>query len=400
MKIFNKILGILFLATISLSCTKSIISGSESDVTVDLGEKRYILFDSGISTRGSLVTRDYLDSSFYVLGYQYPGSWEIASVHNATPNVFDATPQLVEFDGAKYTYSPEKIWSGKTYSFFGYFPHDNNNIILFDGDGIKQGIPYITYTLPTSGDPRELVDLMTGSYIDTRIADSPEVRMEMRHRLSAIDIAIRNFYMYTETEGSIPYPVTIEITELEFKPKVAETKVKIYLDEITENVAADGSTSNQELQFLLVDKDVKDTDNDWRHNSFPIEPNDSDNPYTLITNPEEHRTDIAVDDKKATSLILLPQKEPLEYHLYIEYRLKYQKEEGGAYYYINSDGNSTSQSVYLEYDNDGKSLYFDNGLVEGRRYNLEITFTASAVTVNIKTSDEWDYNEDVQFEFE
>lgn len=396
----------LSLIALSLSCNKTTIFENETDVNIDI-DSRYILFDSGIQTRGELIQREYLDASFDVLGYQYPGLWDIAVAH-ATPNVFDSTPQRVNYndeDGI-YSYTPEKIWSGNTYSFFGYYPCGHSNIKLFDGEEIKIGVPYITYTLPTAvytlptavnsnigQNPRDLIDLMTGSVMNTRIEYSAEVRMDMRHRLSAVDIAIRNYYILTEND--ITSPVTIDITKLVFKPLVENTKAIIYLDGVTETTAAEGN-QEKELTYTLVDNSVDNSaeNKDWRYKTFTVGPNDSEKPLTYITSDIIHKNIEKVeedeeDDHNATSMIFIPQKNPLKYKLYIEYNLK------------RADGTIIeSGKKFPVSEQEDVIRYFDYPLVEGRRYNVEVTFTASAVSVNITTSDEWDDKDDVTLEFE
>lgn len=390
MKRYNKIMGMLSLIALSLSCNKTTIFENETDVNIDI-DSRYILFDSGIQTRGELIQREYLDDSFDVLGYQYPGLWDIAVAH-ATPNVFDSTPQRVNYnkeDGI-YSYTPEKIWSGNTYSFFGYYPCGHSNIKLFDGEEIKIGVPYITYTLPTAvngnigQNPRDLIDLMTGSVMNTRIEYTAEISMKMTHRLSAVDIAIRNYYILTENE--ITSPVTIDITKLVFKPLVENTKAIIYLDGVTETTAAEGN-QEQELTYTLVDNSADNKD--WRHKTFTVGPNDSEKPLTYITSDIIHKDEGEYDDHNATSMIFIPQKTPLKYKLYIEYNLK------------RADGTIIeSGKKFPASEKEDVIRYFDYPLVEGRRYNVEVTFTASAVSVNITTSDEWDDKDDVTLEFE
>ena len=48
-------------------------------------------------------------------------------------------------------------------------------------------------------------------------------------------------------------------------------------------------------------------------------------------------------------------------------------------------------SVEFTYD---KKISFDRDLLEGRRYYIQFTFTANAVSVNIVAADEWNELED------
>lgn len=365
MKVYYKILGFLFFALLLLGCNKNAISVENSEIDINT-DRSYIRFDSGISTRGALFMKDYLDANFNVLGYQYPGTWEAAS-SRAIPNVFQSTPQLVTHSDGIYTYSPIKAWTGNTYSFFGFYPSNSSYIEIFDKGTAKEGIPYITYTVPTSADPSDLIDIMTASVINTDIDVSPDVRLNMRHRLSAIDIGARNYYVQKITNGETEesHIVTIEITSLEMQVKTYTSAI-IYLDGTT----ATTGTGSQILKYQMV---ASATD---------IAPNSTDDTtLRLLT------TDTG---ENATSLILVPQSNFLEGTLSLKYKKKY-KNDNEEYVYI---GNEESVNVDL------KTL--ERSLVEGRRYTIEFTFTSDAVSINISVVNEWDEinKDDLKHEFE
>lgn len=366
MKVYYKNLGLIFFAVLLLGCTKSAISDENGEIDINT-DRSYIRFDSGISTRGALFMKDYLDANFNVLGYQYPGTWEAAS-SMATPNVFQSTPQLVTHSDGIYTYTPIKAWTGNTYSFFGYYPSDSSYIKIFDNGTAKEGIPYITYFVPTSADPSDLIDIMTASVINTDIDVSSDVRLNMRHRLSAIDIGARNYYVQKITNGETEESriVTIEITGLEIQVKTY-TSAKIYLDG-SATIGAGSQTLNYEI---VASESATD-----------IAPNSTDDTtLRLLT------TDTG---ENATSLILVPQSNFLEGTLSLKYKKKY-KNDNEEYVYI---GNVESVNVDL------KTL--ERSLVEGRRYTIEFTFTSDAVSVNISVVDEWDEinKDDLKHEFE
>lgn len=366
MKVYYKFLGLIFFALLLLGCTKSAISDESGEIDINT-DRSYIRFDSGISTRGALFLKDYLDANFNVLGYQYPGTWEAAS-SMATPNVFQSTPQLVTHSDGIYTYSPIKAWTGNTYSFFGFYPSNSSDIMIFDNGTAKEGIPYITYTVPTSADPSDLIDIMTASVINTDIDVSPDVRLNMRHRLSAIDLGARNYYVQNITNGDTEesHIVTIEITSLEMQVKTY-TSAKIYLDGTT----ATTGTGSQTLKYQMV---ASATD---------IAPNSTDDTaLRLIT------TDTG---ENATSVILVPQSNFLEGTLSLKYKKKY-KNDNEEYVYIGN--NEESVNVDL------KTL--ERSLAEGRRYTIEFTFTSDAVSVNISVVDEWEEidKDDLKHEFE
>ena len=208
---------------------------------------------------------------------------------------------------------------------------------------------------------------MTASVINTDIDVSPDVRLNMRHRLSAIDLGARNYYVQKITNGDTEesHLVTIEITSLEMQVKTY-TSAKIYLDGTT----ATTGTGSQTLKYQMV---TSATD---------IAPNSTDDTaLRLIT------TDTG---ENATSVILVPQTNFLEGTLSLKYKKKY-KSDNGQYVYI---GNEESVPVDL------KTL--ERTLVEGRRYTIEFTFTSDAVSINISVVDEWDEinKDDLKHEFE
>ena len=77
MKTYYKILGVFSLIAALSSCGKNLSSGEGDEVVID-PNNRYIQFDSGVTTRGNLVTAPYLEANFAVLGYQYPKEWAAA----------------------------------------------------------------------------------------------------------------------------------------------------------------------------------------------------------------------------------------------------------------------------------------------------------------------------------
>lgn len=375
MRIYKEILGVILLAALFVSCNKCLIpDNTDKEIEIELNGKSYIQFSSGITTKGALFHGDYLDNDFNVLGYQYRSAdWGTASMM-ATPNVFVDIPQLLDFHDGIYTYENPQIWTGNNYSFFGYFPIDNDNIVLFDNGTSKQGKPYITYTLPSVTDPTKMLDVMT-SCVHTRLSyDSDgntinEVSMTMKHRLSAIDIRVRNHYTYKENVGSQEVPIVIEMINLTFKPKTY-TKAKIYLDDS----ATEGIQSGT-LSYSLV-----------KNNSLNIDPTAGSN-WVNITNDTGNNP---------TTFLLVPQNSNLEGTLDFSFKLK----NGDNYIKditdIDKDGNVDEEQISISYPLQN----LKRTLVEGRRYYIEIYFSSDAVSIDITTADEWDEESDVIHEFE
>lgn len=367
---YSILLMTLFLTALAMSCKKQELPANENEVLIEYTD-RYIIFDAGISTRGALNMKQYLDADFNVLGYQYPSEWDV-TYSTLLPNVFDAVPQTVTYkaEGGYYSYEPIKKWTGNTYSFFGYYPIDNENILLFD-DGItsKRGIPYITYSLPDSNDPRDLIDVMTGKYIDTGIYVSTDntVQLEMRHRLSGIELCATNkFKSDHDSDTSTPeVDVTLEITDLTVTLSNVYTSAKIYMDNTTPTVgASEGSRS-----YKMVGAD------NWGKKQVELVPTNDQNPDLQYITTQ--------DSKKETTLLLIPQTDKLRGTIELSYRKKYQGEYLGGVV------------------TDKKDIVFDSSLTEGTVYELELYFTSEAVSVRVNNAYSWDeLDKKVEHDFE
>ena len=358
----------ILLAVLAMSCKKEQVQTQE-DVHIEYTDS-YIIFDPGITTRGALNQNLYLDADFNVLGYQYPGSWEYA-YSTLLPNVFDDVPQTVNYNaqGGYYSYGDElKKWTGNTYSFFGYHPINNANIVLFDDGTTKRGVPYITYSLPESNDPRDLIDIMTGKYIDTGIYVSTDntVRLEMRHRLSGIELCATNkFKSDHDSNPSTPeVEVTLEITDLTVTLSDVFTSAKIYMDNTTPTVGS--STGSRSYKIVGAD--------DWGNKTVELLPNNDQNTSS---------TDITTRAAgKETTLLLIPQTAKLRGTIDMSYRKNYQGQYLG------------------EVVTEQKDIVFDVSLVEGTIYNLELYFTSEAVSIRVNNTYSWDLDKNVYHEFE
>lgn len=395
MKIYNIVLASLAFATI-VSCNKETTSPAESptewgDINVPLDpSKHYIHFDADIQTRGAMVTGNILQDDFMVLGYQYPGLWEAENVL-ASPNVFDETPEKVyyraeygTFDYIDGTDEKLKAWTGNRYSFFGYYPSEHDNIKLFGGNGILQGTPYITYTLPDGNDPTELIDVLTAAYIDTGVASSASVPMPFRHRLSAIDVGARNYYEYDhDDDPTTPDKlVTIEITKLVVNlTNIVNTSAKIYLDYTIPTVYPENQTKASKV-YAMVNAATP-----WAVSSFDVKPNTKeDRNIRLVTTQT---------GENASSILLIPQTELLHGAIELIYKKKYQ-DDNEEWVYLH-EGNNTED---FEFSPTDLAINFSKELIEGRRYYIELTFTSDAVSVNIIAAEEWDDKGDIYHEFE
>lgn len=326
----------------------------------------YIQFDTELATRGELITDAVLQKGFAVYGYQYnkATSWNAAKVQ-AKPNVFDSAPEIVNYRAGFYEYAEPQAWTGNKYSFFGYYPAEHANIApSSQGQTLTEGDPYITYTLASRSDSKALVDVMTASYIDTDVNTSKSVLFHMYHRLSAIDVAVRNYYEYESPVDGTVEDVTIEFVSLSlaFENLVNES-VKLYLDRDIE--AEYTPATNKSATYQIV----------------------SGNSVS-VPNSEELKFITTNKGDDANVMIVIPQEELLHVTPYLTYR----KKLSNGTYLLNTEGGEN-----FTY---GESLSFDRPLVEGRRYYIQFTFTSDAVSADVIAADEWDDMGRVDYEFE
>lgn len=409
MKKYNIFIALAIVATL-VGCNKDINTTTEEwgDVNIPLDpSKHYIHFDADVSTRGALIEGTILQDDFRVFGYQYPGLWEAESVL-ASPNVFDANPQLVEHQNGVFSYGTPKVWTGNRYSFFGYYPANHSNIKYFDNDVVQKGTPYITYTLPDDNDPTKLIDVMTASYIDTGVASSASVPMQFHHRLSAIDVGARNYYEYDHdnNKATAPKLVTIEITKLiVYLTNVVNTSAKIYLDHTIPSVYPENQPKASKVYAMV------NINTPWAVSSFDVVPNTKeDRAIRLVTTQT---------GENASSILLIPQTEFLHGAIELVYKKKYFVDENnnGIQDFVDNNGNEKydegdeliekweyihegTNTEDFEFSPTDLNINFSKQLIEGRRYYIELTFTSDAVSVNIIAADEWDDKDDIRHEFE
>ena len=361
-----------------------------------------IQFNTGITTRGQLVTDDYLKAHFAVYGYVYRNSWEAAEVL-ATPNVFisnanDKTsfvaPQFVTYDDGTYTYDPIVQWTGYKYSFFAYYPAINSHskdVSIFPSGIDDEGTPYVEYHIDRTN-PASTVDLMTASVIDTDANSSKEVQFNFKHRLSAIDVTAVNYCEYDPNPGNNDstdvLPVTIEVHQASFRmTNLMYDKYIVSLDDTKQSTPSNNINKVTIANFELL----TESDDD-----ITIELNkDGDIQMRPITSAE-----------KNTTMIVIPQTEPLHIEPKIIYYRRLPDANDKARYL-----NSADEIVELDLNQEGGHIEtppeftystafdFDRGLLEGRRYFIQINFTSDAVSVNIIAADEWNEKPKVDHEF-
>lgn len=405
MKNFNKILTALLCVATIVGCNDRVVPDIEVNIPLD-PNKKYIHFEADVNTRGALIDGGVLGDKFYVLGYKYLGSWS-GNSDMITPNVFSSTPQLVTYSNGVYSYTDVKPWTGNTYSFFGYYPTESSSIKLFDTGGVKTGEPYITYTLASRSSTLDLIDVMTASNKNTDVSSSSTVALNFEHRLAAIDVVARNYYEYDHDNNTITpkVPVTIEIVGLQimFDNLINQT-AKIYLD------SSKGSEYTRYDETPTAVYPIVGAASAYPTNLRVIEPN------TVDDREMRFITSWAGDENtKASSIIVIPQDEPLTIAASeMCYMKKYDSDgDGEPDAYIknqNTDENGVGEKgngTYYYYKN--LEITFNKQIKEKRRYYIELTFTSSAVSINIVAADEWDEDingnekdndDDVYYDFE
>lgn len=370
---------ILF-AALFCSCNEIPQPGSETEIT--LPTNPYIYFDAAINSRASLVSGSVLSRNFAVYGYTYAfnNNWETYRV-TAKPNVFDNVPQRVTHNSGSYIYDPVKEWQGGKYTFFAYYPttldHSGSNV---------EGTPYLTYA-PDFNDAGTHLDVMTAMFEDTSLSSSPYVYFDFYHRLSAVDVVALNFYEHSYDDPNaentvITEKATIEVIDLSLQfENVQYKEARIYMDR---RMASDRT---------------------------PVDPNTqpfyqiyaADSGYALSINYNNDATQYPVTAANNASMIFIPQENTdLKVTTNVSYKIRVDNEYETDYLPVtDKDGNIVT-------DTNGNTTYvfsqsittpFNQSLKEGSRYYIQMTFTSSAVSINIITSEEWD-EKPVDYEFE
>ncbi len=362
MKSFKYIL--LLVLTLFIGCNKVAPVPEEEQVVVPT--KPYIYLDAGISTRASLVDGTTLNRNFSVYGYTYDfnNKWSTYRV-TAKPNVFDNVPQNVTYSNGNYKYTPVKEWEGGKYTFFAYYPAG-----MHGSDENNEGTPYLIYA-PDFNDAAEHRDIMTAMFEDTSLSSSPYVYFDFYHRLSAVDVVAMNFYEHSYDDPNaentvITEMVTIEIVDLALQFKNVQYKeAKIYLDRRIPSVstAADPGTNPY---YQIISKDSGSG---------------------VYINYNEDATLRPITATMNSSMILIPQE---NIDLEVTTSVSFKKRRPNGEYLTENGSDVFTQTIETP---------FKQPLKEGSRYYLQMTFTSSAVSISIITSDEWD-DIPVHYEFE
>ena len=360
--------GYIFMLCAALFC-------SCNDNTIDVGGEQivvptrpYIYLDAGVSTRASLVNGTTLNGNFSVFGYTYDfnNKWSTYRV-TAKPNVFDNVPQEVTYNrnSGSYQYTPTKEWQGGKYTFFAFYPQTVSHSGAND-----EGTPYLSYA-PDFNNVGSHIDVMTAMFEDTSLSSSPYVYFDFYHRLSAVDVVAMNFYDHNyqgDNDTMVSEKIVIELVGLSLAFENVQYKTaKIYMDKRipSERTLADAGTNP----------------------SYSIYTEGSG--YALAIDYNTDSTLKPVTSFLGKSMIFIPQENN---DLTVTTNISYRKRRPNGGYLIDETDNNNVFTVT-------KTTPFNQPLKEGSRYFLQMTFTSSAVSISIITSDEWDDIE-VDYEFE
>ena len=355
----------ILVAVLLCGCNDNAIDSGDEQIVVPT--KPYIYLDAAVNTRASLVEGTVLSRNFSVYGYTYDfnNKWSTYRV-TAKPNVFDNVPQLVTHSSGSYKYDPIKEWQGGKYTFFAFYPQN------VDSSGANvEGTPYLTYA-PDFNDAGSHIDIMTAMFEDTSLSSSPYVYFDFYHRLSAVDVVAMNFYEHSYKDPNdentvITEKITIDIVDLALQfENVQYKEAKIYLDRRipSECILADAGT-NPFYQIISEDDESG-----------------------IFINYNEDSTLRPITTTLRSSMIFIPQERT---DLEVTTTVKYKKRRPNGEYLTDENGNDVfTQTI---------DTPFNQPLKEGSRYYLQMTFTSSAVSISIITSDEWD-DIKVDYEFE
>lgn len=355
---------ILF-ASLFCACNDNTIDPS-GDEQIVVPTKPYIYLDAAVSTRGTLVEGTTLPDNFGVYGFTYAfnNDWDTYKV-TAKPNVFATAPQHVTYSNGSYKYNPIKEWDGGKYTFFAFYPSD-----LIVSDGNVEGTPYLTYS-PNFNNVGNHIDVMTAMFEDTSLSSSPYVYFDFYHRLSAVDVVAMNFYEHNyqgDNDTMVSEKIVIELVGLSLAFENVQYKTaKIYMDKRipSERTLADAGTNP----------------------SYSIYTEGSG--YALAIDYNTDSTLKPVTSFLGKSMIFIPQENN---DLTVTTNISYRKRRPNDEYLIDETDNNNVFTVT-------KTTPFNQPLKEGSRYFLQMSFTSSAVSISIITSDEWDDIE-VDYEFE
>lgn len=385
-----KYLSVLLLI-IFISCQKNNYDSPNSMYS----EGGLISFSTKVETKAPLI-ETLKEKNFGVYGFKYSANteWKTAKTR-ATPNTF--LNQFVECSASgacSYEYTPIVVdgndlnaglilensrleWElGRKYSFFAYYPYDDesNECIVasglthFGADNKIQPtyeVPYIEYTLPSVGDDgyidgNELLDIMTAKKIDHTLSNGTEVRFSFNHRLFCIDLYGHNF-----VEDVTISNLSVTISGIKYN------KSKIYLDK-------DRTVYDESLKQDTPRSSEPSADNTWNPTSEITFKLLGENQTVSINKNDPSKS--ILDNK----IMLIPQDSSNDLGLTLTIQFDKTTLEGE---------NIVTKTVTVE------SEEFKINFQEGVKYDLTLNFISDSVTLVDVTTSDWE-DKNVKHTFE
>ena len=369
------LLYIGFVMCFATACTRQDFVEEGIEIPID----GYIYFNTDVASRGTLVT-SLEKSEFGVYAYNYVKDgktyWNSVKAM-AKPNVF-YNEQIKWNEAGYHYYDVKKAWAADSlYTFFGYYPYNSDSIVPSSNN--HEGDPYLTYNLPTDGDVTKMVDVMTASLYDTDNSQSNQVGLNFKHRLVAMDVQARNFNEPYNGED-----VYVKVTSLIMKFNNMKHKgARLMMDaSLKKDSLFLSDTTKWKPQYTLV----------GGLNSVSVPPSGAstgDGEATRLT---------GIDTNQNTTLMFLPQDgESIDEDekIYLNGWITF------TYQFVKKDGTSLTIKVGNEnISTVTQTLPFTTGknMVAGRKYNFQMTFSRTIITIAVIESGEWT-DKDVDIEF-
>lgn len=233
----------------------------------------YIFFDAGLTvTKGALISGNTLPqnpgTSFGVYGFRSDGTTPIFNKYetSATGNLnapFENVAKVYRPDtnndgiGEDFTYDALALWHSGNHSFYAYYPYESTPSVI---TAIKTNGHYLTYTQPAS--LSDMVDVMTASSTDATAGTNGVVSLEFAHRLSALDLVVKNNQTESKDE--------IKIVSASIKLDNISNGGRIYFNDVTENnetFSPLNHTYSIDNHIIIPYDTVNETNNKYNLNS-------------------------------------------------------------------------------------------------------------------------------------
>ena len=210
------------------------------------------------ATRAAAKTNDAFYDSFGVIAFNYASTstWD-SEKSSATPSVHNAKASK---SGGKWVVGSNNYWPGasKKVSFFAYAPHNENNSGIVLSDQTANGVPTITYTVPSTAADQS--DLLVATAIDKDGSGTSSPALEFSHALCGVKFAVgsmEGINNITKIAISGVYNKgTLEIggSAWTIDNSSANGSYEITMDQDVSTITNQDITSGDDLLFLMPQK--------------------------------------------------------------------------------------------------------------------------------------------------